>query len=65
MVLNFKMADKLKRKNFRWSNEMVENLINYLSSYKSMEYRSLDFDADKPAQYKHLRKEMAKIYANN
>ena len=28
-----------------------------------MENRSLDFDADKPAQYKHLRKKMAKIYA--
>ena len=28
-----------------------------------MEYRSLDFDADKPAQYKYLRIEMAKLYA--
>ena len=43
---------------------MVENLINQLSSYKScMEYRSLDFNADKPAQYKYLRTEMAKLYA--
>ena len=43
---------------------MVENLINQLSSYKSsMEYRSLDFDADKPAQYKYLRTEMAKLFA--
>ena len=44
---------------------MIENLIDCLSSYKSiMEYRSLDFDVDKPAQYKHLRKEMAKLYAD-
>ena len=28
-----------------------------------MEYRSLDFDADKPAQYKYLRIETAKLYA--
>ena len=27
-----------------------------------MEYRSLDFHADKPAQYKHLKMEMAKVY---
>ena len=44
---------------------MVENLIDFLSAYKSsMEYKSLDFDADKPAQYKHLRQEMAKLYAD-
>ncbi len=42
---------------------MLENLIDFLSAYKSsMEYKSLDFDADKPAQYKHLRKEMVKLY---
>ena len=29
-----------------------------------MEYKILDFDADKPAQYKHLRREMAKLYAD-
>lgn len=51
-------------KYFRWNTDMVENLINCLSSYKSsMEYLSLDFDADKPAQYKYLRIEMAKLYA--
>ena len=34
----------------------------FLSAYKSsMEYKSLDFDADKPAQYKHPRKEVAKL----
>ena len=62
--LFIKMAPKAKKKYFRWNTDMVENLINQLSSYKSaMEYRSLDFDADKPAQYKYLRIEMAKIYA--
>ena len=73
--VNFKMAaiqnnvQKKQKKEtkhyFRWSPGMIENLIDCLSSYKSiMEYRSLDFDADKPAQYKHLRKEMAKLYAD-
>ena len=62
---NCKMADKPKRKNFRWTTEMIDNLINCLLSYKSsMEYRSLDFDADKPAQYKFLRIEMAKLYTD-
>ena len=58
------MAPKAKKKYFHWNTDMVENLINQLSSYKSsMEYRSLDFDADKPAQYKYLKTEMAKLYA--
>ena len=56
---------KQTKQYFRWSPGMIENLINCLSSYKSlMEYKSLDFDADKPAQYKHLRREMAKLYAD-
>ena len=56
---------KQTKQYFRWLPEMIENLINCLSSYKSvMEYRSLNFDADKPAQYKYLRKEREKLYAD-
>ena len=48
------MAETLQRKNFRWEIEMVENLISsIIIKYKTrMEYKNLDFDADKPAQYK-------------
>eukprot|EP00794_Sanderia_malayensis_P014422 gene14422-biopygen11518 len=53
-----------KKKQFRWSTEMVECLIAAISSYKSkMEYRNLDFDGDRPAQYTQLRLLMAEKYA--
>ena len=53
-----------KRKNFRWSDEMVEQLIHFLNAYKiEMEFKGLDFDADKCTQYKHLRISMAKLYS--
>ena len=53
-----------KRKNFRWSDEMVEQLIDFLNAYKiEMEFKGLDFDADKCTQYKHLRISMAKLYS--
>ena len=59
------MAAKKVRKNFCWTSEMVENRIDFLSACKSsMEYKSPDFHADKPAQYKHLRKEMAQLYSD-
>ena len=39
---------------------MVQNLIECLLEYKSkMEYKSLDFDSDKPMQYKEIRLMMA------
>ena len=42
---------------------MIQNLINCLTAYKSkMEYQAIDFDGDRAAQYKELRKEMAKLY---
>ena len=42
-----------RRKNFRWAAEMISRLVSALQEYKSkMEYRNMDFDADKPAQYK-------------
>ena len=42
---------------------MIDHLIDCLLNYKSnMQYKSLDFDADKPMQYKELRIDMAAIY---
>ena len=59
-----KMAEGARKKKvFRWSSEMIENLITCLTAYKArMEYQAVDFDGDRPAQYKELRKEMAKLY---
>ena len=45
---------------------MISQLIDCLLEYKSkMEYRNLDFDADKQIHYQELRVEMAKIYADD
>ena len=45
---------------------MISQLIDRLLEYKSkMEYRSLDFDADKQIQYQELRVEMGRIYADD
>lgn len=42
---------------------MKENLIDCLHQYKAaMSNKSLDFDADKPIQYKELRLKMASLY---
>ena len=63
-----KMADVCeseltKKKGFRWSSEMIGNLVTCLMAYKArMEYQALHFDGDRPAQYKELRKELAKLY---
>ena len=51
---------EVKKKNFRWTMGMIEDLINKAK----MEYQSLDFDADRPQQIKKVRKEMAKKYEN-
>ena len=43
-----------KKKNYLWlwSDEMVKQLIDFLQAYKiEMEYKGLDFDADKCTQY--------------
>ena len=65
MAVPAQKQKKQTKQYFCWSPEMIENLMNCLSSYKGlMEYKSLDFDADKPAQYKHLRREMAKLYTD-
>lgn len=57
------VSKQTKKRAFRWNSEMIHNLITCLTAYKSrMEYQAIDFDADRPAQYKELRKEMAKLY---
>ncbi|CAB4002587.1 Hypothetical predicted protein [Paramuricea clavata] len=58
-----KARGKPKPKQFRWETGMVENLIKCLQAYKSeMEYKNVDFDGDRPAQYTWVRQEMAKLY---
>ena len=52
-----------QRKNFQWETDMIEHLIDCLLDYKSsMTLKNLDFDADKPMQYKQVRLAMASIY---
>jgi hypothetical protein len=55
-----------KRKNFRWNSDMIEVLIDSLMEYKTqMSYKGIDFDGDKPMQYKEIRLMMAKIYSED
>ena len=55
--------DTRKKPYFRWRPEMIENLICCLHQYKTaMAYKNLDFDADKPIQYKELRLKMAALF---
>ena len=50
------IKQKSKRKQFRWTPEMIENLIDSLQSYKScMLFKNFDFDVDKSAQYSAIR----------
>ena len=45
---------------------MIEHLIDSLTEYKTnMSYKGIDFDGDKPMQYKELRLKMAEIYSEN
>ena len=56
---------EVKKKNFRWTVGVIEDLINCLADYKAkMEYQSLEFDADRPQKIKEVRMEMAKKYEN-
>ena len=57
------IKQKSKRRQFRWTPEMIENLIDSLQSYKScMLFKNFDFDADKSAQYSAIREAMADLY---
>ena len=43
---------------------MVTNLISCLESFKTkMEYKNVDFNADRPVQHTALREDMAKPYS--
>jgi hypothetical protein len=45
---------------------MIEVLIDSLMEYKTqMSYKGIDFDGDKPMQYKEIRLMMAKIYSED
>jgi hypothetical protein len=59
-----KARGKPKPKQFRWETGMVENLIKCLKLIRvnEMEYKNVDFDGDRPAQYTWVRQEMAKLY---
>ena len=55
-----------KRHFFKWTPEMVENLIESIKSFKaSMRFRNLDFDADKVARFSAVRETMAAIYCDD
>ena len=55
-----------KRHFFKWTPEMVENLIESIKSFKaSMRFRNLDFDADKAARFSAVRETMAAIYCDD
>ena len=42
---------------------MIEDLIKCLNSFKSlMQFKNLDFDADKAVQYASIREAMAALY---
>ena len=51
---------------FKWSDKLVNDLLNALSNFKStMEFKSKDFNADKPRQYEEVRKEIVRIDSDN
>ena len=56
----------MKVKQFKWRPDMIENLLKCLNSFKSMmQFKNLEFDADKTAQYSSIRESMAALYPND
>ena len=54
-------GQKRKRQNFKWTEDMHNDLIECLRTYKvNCEFKCTGFDADKAAQYECLRIEMTK-----
>ena len=50
---------------FKWTIEMVDDLLHALGEFKAnMEYRNVDFNADKTKQYEAVRKAMARKYSS-
>ena len=59
-------AVKPRRKNFKWEQDMIQNLIDCTLNYKScMLYKNLDFDADKVGLYREVRMAMAELYKDD
>ena len=57
---------KMARKNFKWEDAHIEQLIDSMITYKvEMSFKGLDFDADKPAMYNVLRIPMAELNADS
>ena len=49
---------------FKWTIEMMDDLLHALGEFKAnMEYRNMDFNADKVKQYEAVRKAMARKYS--
>ena len=58
-------TSNLESKNCRWGNDIVQHLINSLLENKwLMAYKNLDYDTDKPMQYKEVRIKITSIYEN-
>ena len=58
--------EHVQESKFKWSDKLVNNLLNALSNFKStMEFKSKDFNADKPRQYDEVRKEIVRIDSDN
>ena len=57
-------AASTKQKRFQWNKgDKIENLIRCLGNFKAqMEYKNIDFNADKVKQYEAVREAMARIY---
>ena len=50
---------------FKWTIEMVDGLLHALGEFKAdMEYRNVDFNADKAKQYEAVRKAMERKYSS-
>ena len=69
---DFKMATtsttrkSSKKHSFKWTPEMVENLIESIKSFKaSMTFKNLDYDADKAVQYSAVCETIAAIYCDD
>ena len=49
---------------FKWTIEMVDDLLHALGEFKAnMEYRNVDFNAEKATKYEAVRKAMARKHS--
>jgi CO dehydrogenase/acetyl-CoA synthase delta subunit len=55
-----KKGSKAQKKKWKWSDDMIKDLIDALKNYKSVsEYNSIHFSADKVKLYEEVRKLMS------